>query len=344
MLLNPEQSRVLLAFALEERFAILAVNADSPAAVTDSLEAARRCQAPIIIEASLWQLEGRSFGSGDAVCGMARYIADLSVMAGTDLYRDIPVIFHTDHIKGPRTWEILSQGIRGIPVRLGGKTVRLSPSTVSLDSSELSGGENIETICRLAAAAEEAGRSVTLEMEAGVDDEITSPETTRRLIGSVEARYPGRVQLYAPGLGTRHGFHDPGYEEFRPETVGRNRELLEEITGRRIGIALHGSTGLAEEALREAAAAGVVKVNWSSESLYIRVRAAADYFARFGDRLARNHAQFKQTAMDTALQSHIAKAYIPRVMQRIETLGGRGRVEACATALERAPGGLMATA
>src|SRR6185369_6679997 len=49
-----------------------AVNADSHAAITDCLEAARECGAPIIIETSLWQLTGRSFGGGDAILGLAR--------------------------------------------------------------------------------------------------------------------------------------------------------------------------------------------------------------------------------------------------------------------------------
>ena len=62
MLLSPTQSRAALRCALEHQFAILAVNADSPAAITDCLEAARECDAPIIIETSLWQLTGRSFG------------------------------------------------------------------------------------------------------------------------------------------------------------------------------------------------------------------------------------------------------------------------------------------
>src|SRR5690242_18051880 len=101
MLLNPTQARHLLAHALENRYAILAVNADSPAAINDCLEAARRCSAPITIEASLWQLTGHSFGMGDPLLGMARYLSHLEVLANSERYRAVPVLFHTDHIKGP---------------------------------------------------------------------------------------------------------------------------------------------------------------------------------------------------------------------------------------------------
>ena len=47
-------------------------------------------------------------------------------------YRGVPVIFHTDHIKGPDTIRILSAAIRGVPLRA---------TTISLDSSELSDAE-----------------------------------------------------------------------------------------------------------------------------------------------------------------------------------------------------------
>src|SRR5437016_5831765 len=103
MLLNPIQSRSLFAHALANGYAILAVNADSPAAVTDCLEAARRCGAPIIIETSLWQLTGWSFGAGDPLRGLPRYLVQVAALANAEPYRDVPVIFHTDHIKGQQT-------------------------------------------------------------------------------------------------------------------------------------------------------------------------------------------------------------------------------------------------
>ncbi len=50
MLLSPEQTRALYQHAATTRYAVLAVNADSPAAIVDCLIAARECDAPIIIE------------------------------------------------------------------------------------------------------------------------------------------------------------------------------------------------------------------------------------------------------------------------------------------------------
>lgn len=320
MLLDPIHSRRLFQHALENGYAILAINADSHAAVTDCLEAARQADSPVIIETSLWQLTGRGFGNGDAILGLGRYLADLALLANADPYRNIPVVFHTDHIKGPRTEDILAAGIRGIAFQDG----KLHPSTLSLDASEFTVEQNIETICRLADIAREAGKPITLEMESEVDEGITPPEITRHLVGAVEERHPDTVYLYAPGLGTKHGFHE-GYPDFNADVVGRNVDLLETITGRRFGLALHGSTGLSEDDLTAAAQRGVVKVNWSSESLDVRSTAARDFYERNRHKLDRQHPEWKLTAMDNGVQQFVSERYIPVVRRRFEVLGSQGK-------------------
>ena len=332
MLLDPLQSRVVLRTALENRFALLAVNADSPAAMIDVLEAALACGAPVMIEASLWQLTGMSFGAGDAALGMARYLLELNLLAAAPRYRDLPVLFHTDHIRGPGALSLLTASVRGLPTGIGESV--LSPSTVSVDSSQLSEAENIAALVEIAGAAEAAKREVTLEMEAGVDDGATDSETAIRLLEGVEQRAPGVVHLWAPGVGTRHGLGDQS--TFSPEAVARHRDLAGRILGRPVGIALHGSSGLSRESLRSAVEAGVVKVNWSSESLRIRSLAAREFYASSGAMLDETgHSGWKSAAMDHGVQSHVSERYRPRVEERIRILGGEGRAEVCRAALSR---------
>lgn len=324
MLLDALQARTLFADALDRGYAVLAVNADSPAAVTDCLEAARLCDAPVAIETSLWQLTGRSFGAGEALTGMARYLAGLAVLAESARYRGVPVVFHIDHIKGPETLAVLIGAIRGLPFRAGGGRLIVRPSTISLDSSELSEEENLSTVAALCSEARRMGVPVSLEMEAGVDQGLTPPEVTERLLGGIERDHPGQVILWAPGLGTRHGLGDSDYPEFSAENVAAQRDLARKITGRGIGIALHGSSGLSEEALGGGVSAGIVKVNWSSESLLIRSGAAAEYYERSRERLSKSHPDFKASAMDNGVQSHVCAAYLPRVVSRIKALKGAG--------------------
>ena len=328
MLLDPLQSRAVFRAALEHRFALLAVNADSPAAITDVLEAARSCAAPVMIETSLWQLTGHSFGAGDAALGMARYLVQLALLANSERYRDVPVLFHTDHIKGSVTLPLLKAAIRGLATGTGAATV--SPSTISLDSSQLSEAQNIATIVELCREVQAFGRAVTLEMEAGVDDGVTPLDVAERLLGGVEAPASGYVYLWAPGVGTQHGLGDQG--AFSADAVWRHHEFASRLLGRPVGIALHGSSGLPEAALRAAVAAGVVKVNWSSESLLIRSQATQEYYASHATQLTKGHPDWKTAAMDHGVQSFVATRYQPRVIERINVLGGAGRAGVCLAA------------
>jgi len=304
MLLTPIQTRELFLEALEKRFAVLAVNADSPAAIVDVLEAARQCDAPVIIETSLWQLTGHSFGFGDPILGLRQYLSYLRTLAESERYAHLRVAFHTDHIKGPRTLEILTEAHR------------LGASSLSLDSSELTEEENLALARQLCDLSE----SLTLELEAGVDDGLTPLDVTDRIVGGIEHTHPGRLSLWAPGCGTRHGLSPEGFPEFSAAHVAAHQRRASELIGRPIGIALHGSSGLSEDALHLAVKAGVVKVNWSSESLLVRSQAARAFYADFGAQVEVGAPNFKTTAMDNGLQSFISKRYIPRVVNRLEIL------------------------
>jgi fructose-bisphosphate aldolase, class II len=332
MLLNALQARTVLGHALEHHYAILAINADSPAAINDCLEAALMANAPVIIETSLWQLMGHSFGLGDAWLGMKRFITQLEVMTQSERYAKIPVLYHTDHIKGPTALPLLQDAIRGLEVTMGGTTVQLSPTMISLDSSELSEAENIGAVFELCAAASTTDRPITLEMEAGVDDGLTPLDVAERLLGGVESKAPGHVYLWAPGVGTQHGLGDQS--AFDANTVAQHQQLASQLTGRPIGIALHGSSGLFEHALREAVAAGVAKVNWSSESLLLRSKTALEFYRTHTAQLEKTHPDWKNTAMDNGLQTFVSNAYIPKVVERIALLGGAGHAPELARLLE----------
>ena len=322
MLCNAQQSKKVIKHALDNQYAILAINADSHAAIQDCLEAALQMDAPVIIESSLWQLKGRSFGAGDSILGMSRYISTLAVLANSDRYKNIPVIYHTDHIKGPETMEILGAAIRGINYQYNGIRIAQRASTISLDASDFTEEQNVDHMLSLCAIAQESEVEVTLEMESAVDDRITSAEETKQLLGSVEIRFPDHIHLWAPGVGTKHGFgHDM---DFDPKNIENQRKLTKEITGREIGIALHGSTGMSTQDLTGAAKAGVVKVNWSTESLLIRSEAARDYYSQ-EDKFEKYHPDWKNTVMDNGINTYISRIYVPKVQEKIKVLNGEGK-------------------
>ena len=325
MLLSPLQARKLVSHCIEEKCALLAVNADSPAAIYDCLTSAKQLGAPIVIETSLWQQEGISFGAGDATRGLALYYAHVNLLANSAEFEQVPVLLHTDHIRGPRTQEILSKAIKGIAFQADDTVIRLSPTTISLDASKMAPKQNIDLLCSLIDVSKSCGRPVTLEMEAGLDGGLTTPQEIESLIMGVESKHAGNVVLFAPGLGNRHGFSKEGYPTFRPENISAAASLLEQLCGRKIGIVLHGSSGLSEAQIRGAVAHGLTKMNWSTDGLILRSTAAREYYDSHREQLVPGHADFKQSAMDNGVGRFISQRFVPRITNLIELLGAAGK-------------------
>ena len=325
MLLTPTQSRKLFELCIDEKCALLAVNVDSPAAIYDCIMAAKELDAPIILETSLWQLEGISFGAGDPIRGLALYCAHINLVANSEEFIDIPVLYHTDHIRGLQLKEILKSAISGLPFTVGDTTLLLSPSSISVDASGLTEDENIALICSLIETSKECGRPITLEMEAGLDSGYTPPEETEKLVMGVEKKHPGYLALFAPGLGNRHGYSREGYPDFRPKNVEENARLLERLTGRKIGIVLHGSSGLADDQIRQAVSCGLTKMNWSTNGTIIRSSAAREYYETHKQKMNPDHSDFKKYAMDNGVGRYVSAKYVPVIKKLITLLGGSGK-------------------
>ncbi len=330
MLLTPLQTRTLFEDARTSGYAVLAVNADSPSCVRDCLEAAKIADAPILIETSLWQLLGASWGRGDARLGMALYLGYVKVLAESERFLGVKIGFHTDHIKGQDAIPLLCDALRGFPLPnppiTGGQgadktgPVALSPSSFSIDSSSMTEEENLEAASTLCALADALGKPLTLEMEAGVDDGLTLLEESERVVSAIEKKHPGKLALWAPGVGTRHGFSAEGFPEFSTTTIKKHAEMLKNICGRPVGIALHGSSGLTDDDLKRGVEAGVAKVNWSTESLQIRSQAAKEFFQKNFDTLVPGAPGFKDAAMDNGVQAAISETYIPHVVAKLQAL------------------------
>lgn len=324
MLLSPRQAKKLIKYAIEKKFALFAVNADSPAAIRDCLQAAKEAKSPIIIETSMWQLEGISFGAGDPVRGIAQYIAHTSLLANSDEFMEVPVLYHTDHIRGPQAEEILIKAVKGLPIKGFGEELLLSPSTISLDAAQLTPVENIRILCTLIETSKECGRDITLEMEAGLDGGLTTPEEAEALVMGVESKYPGYIAMFAPGLGNQHGFSKDGYPGFTADNISQSSNQMKELTGRNIGIVLHGSSGLSHDQVREAVACGLTKMNWSTDGIIVRSAAALEYYKKYEKELTPGQAEFKERAMDNGQGQYVSESFVPVVKKMIDLLNGTG--------------------
>ncbi len=325
MLLTPLEARKLISFCIDERCAMLAVNVDNPSVIHDCFKAAKEMDAPIIIETSRWQLEGISFGAGDPIRGIAVCIAQINIFADSKEFREIPVLYHTDHINGPDALNILSTAVKGIPFTIDGKTVHLTPSSICVDASRLSMEENTMRTNALIETSKKHDQPLTLEMEAGIDTGYTAPEVVKKLVTEVEQKHPGYLYLFAPGLGNRHGYSLEGYPDFRPENIEKSAALLKNLTGRNIGIALHGSSGLSETQLREAVRHGLTKVNWSTNNIILRSSAAREYYSVYGEKMDPKYPGFKKMATDNGVGQYVSSKFIPAVRNLITVLNSAGK-------------------
>ena len=151
---------------------------------------------------------------------------------------------------------------------------------------------------------------------------MTTAEETERLVMGVEKKYPGDLALFAPGLGNRHGFSKDGYPGFSPEHVTSHATLIEELTGRKIGIVLHGASGLAPEQIEQAVANGLTKMNWSTDGLILRSSASREFYDSHSEQLIPGHADFKNTAMDNGVGRYVSDQAVPAIKRLITLLNG----------------------
>ncbi len=101
--------------------------------------------------------------------------------------------------------------------------------------------------------------------------------------------------------------------------------MLEKLTGRRIGIALHGSSGVSETQLRDAVRYGLTKVNWSTNNIILRSSAAREYYSLYGERMDPKYPDFKKMAMDNGVNRYVSAKFLPEVKNLITLLNGAGK-------------------
>jgi len=326
MLLNTLQTKRLYRYACLNRVGIVAVNADGDSLIHDTLLAARQADAPVIVEASLWQLKGKCFGYGDAILGLQKYITDVALMAGNAAFADVPVVFHIDHIPAGQAVEILSRAVVGMPYRVWDREMVVFPSSVSFDASGLNDADNITCVKRVGRRAAGMGIPLSFEVEPGIEDEPTRPADALAMLQAIEDDVPGIVDLFAPAVGTIHGQTARGENTgFNAALVGQVADALRQSLGRPIGIALHGSSGLSDAQLAASVQQGVVKINTCTLLLGARARAMQAYFNAHAAQIQAGHKDMKEMSKDTTVDSAVSAAIVPIIVDRMAVSNSAGQ-------------------
>ncbi|GAB6172756.1 class II fructose-1,6-bisphosphate aldolase [Paradesulfitobacterium aromaticivorans] len=222
----------LLAEAERGGYAVGAFNCNNMEIVQAIVAAAEAENAPVIIQAS----------QGAIKYAGIEYITALTKLAAENAA--VPVALHLDH--GTSFNQVM-------------QCIRNGFSSVMIDGSKLTLDENIALTNKVIEAARPLGISVEAELGkiGGTEDDIsvderdaffTNPEEAEKFVKATG------VDSLAVAIGTAHGQYKG--------TPKLDFERLQKIKARvSIPIVLHGSSGVPDEAIKEAISLGVRKVN-----------------------------------------------------------------------------------
>ncbi|HEY8911442.1 MAG TPA: class II fructose-1,6-bisphosphate aldolase [Desulfosporosinus sp.] len=235
----------LLQKAQKGHYAVGAFNCNNMEIVQAIVAAAEAENAPVIIQAS----------QGAIKYAGIEYITALTNVAASKA--KVPVALHLDH--GTSFAQVMQCARNGF-------------SSVMIDGSKLPLEENIALTNKVIEAVRLCGVSVEAELGkiGGTEDDITVSEREALFTDPAEAEHfvqATKVDALAIAIGTAHG----QYIGVPKLDFERLTQIRERIT---TPIVLHGSSGVPDDALREAISRGVCKVNIDTNIREAFVRAA----------------------------------------------------------------------
>ena len=223
----------VLASADAGGYAVGAFNANNMEIVQAIIETAQEEHSPVILQASQGAIK---YAGIEYITGMVKIAAEQAT---------VPVVLHLDHGTG---FEQLMQCIRH------------GFSSIMVDGSKHAIAENIALTKKVVEIARTVGVSVEAEIGkiGGVEDDIFVHDADACYTDPAEAKmfYEATgVDALAIAIGTAHGQYK-GEPKLDYERLSKIKSILPNLP-----IVLHGSSGVPEDAIREAVKRGVRKIN-----------------------------------------------------------------------------------
>jgi len=262
--------------ALENKYAIPAVNIVGTNSINAVMETAKDLSSPVIVQLSNG---GASFYAGkglsledqkSAILGAVSAAQHVHLLAE---HYDIPVILHTDHAARkllPWIDGLISEGEKFF--ELHNKPLF---SSHMLDLSEEEIEENISTCAQYLERSKKIGTHIEIELgvtggeEDGVDNTdidnsklYTQPEEVNYAYEQLNAVSP--YFSVAASFGNVHGVYKPGNVHLTPKILKNSQEFISKkhaLSDKPVFFVFHGGSGSSKEEIREAIDYGVIKMN-----------------------------------------------------------------------------------
>jgi len=273
----------LLQWAKENKFAIPAVNCVSSSSINACLEAARKNDAPIMIQFSSG---GSQFYGGKGLDNTEFHACIAGAISGAYHVRamaeqyGVPVILHTDHCsKSLLPW---LDGMLDANERYFEKYGEPLFSSHMIDLSEEPLDENLETCAKYMERMAKINLGLEIELgitggeEDGVNNEDANPEDLyskpEEIYQAYEtlAKVPNAIFTIAAAFGNVHGVYQPGNVRLEPEILGNAQKYISEKLGgtveKPVCFVFHGGSGSDLKDIRQSLEYGVIKMNIDTDT------------------------------------------------------------------------------
>jgi len=273
----------ILDHARTHQYGIPAVNCTMSPITNACLEAAKKANAPMIIQFSNGGGHfniGKSIKNDGQKAAVAGSIAGaLHVRAVAEFY-GVPIILHTDHCsKKLLPW---FDGLLEANEDYFSKYGEPLFTSHMLDLSEEPLEENLEICAKYLKRM--AAIDCFLEMEIGItggeedgvdnsdvnpEDLYSKPEEIYEVYKALEPIAPGKYSI-AAAFGNVHGVYQAGNVKLTPSILGKGQEYIKEKEGlekdKPVFFVFHGGSGSSRAEIREALGYGVIKMNIDTDT------------------------------------------------------------------------------
>ncbi len=287
--------------AQECQFALPAVNVVGSSSINAAMEAAKRANAPIIIQFSNG---GAAFNAGKGLKLEGQEAAVLGAVAGAKHIHTLAeaygvrVILHTDHAaKKLLPW---IDGLLDASEKHFAETGKPLFSSHMLDLSEEPLVENIEISKKYLERMSKMGMTLEIELgitggeEDGVDNSdvdssklYTQPEEV--CYAYEELKKVSSNFTIAASFGNVHGVYKPGNVKLTPKILDNSQKYIVKKLGLDeklpVDFVFHGGSGSSHDEIREAISYGVIKMNIDTDTQWAYWDGVREYDAANHDYL-----------------------------------------------------------
>jgi fructose-bisphosphate aldolase class II len=265
-------------------YAIPAVNCSSSSTANSCMEAAKKCNSPVILQVSQG---GGAFLGGKGLkddpktlqVSAAGSVALALHVRAVAAYYGVPVVLHSDHCAAKLLpwFDLMLEADEAYFKQFGEPLF----SSHMLDLSEEPDEENIKICAQYLKRM--APLDLFLEMEIGITGgeedgvdnsnvDLSKLYTTPEQVNAVYSALAPISNAFsiAAAFGNVHGVYKPGNVKLSPEKLGEHQAFVQKQIGcaepKPIYLVMHGGSGSTDAEISEAVANGVVKMNIDTDT------------------------------------------------------------------------------